>query len=111
MNLAGWPVPWLLTSPSGPLQSIELFHPLSSFELLQVSKQNDVWQCSRTLQVFMHIQSKLNTTSTHWTCRIHRSAGSGDVENTLYAEMLDAFSMALAQLVALDMGLYLGPVH
>ena len=44
INLAGWPVPWPLTSPSGLLQSIELFHPLSFFELLQVSKQNGFWQ-------------------------------------------------------------------
>ncbi len=64
MNLAGWLVPWPLTSPSGPLQSIELFHPLSSFELLQVSKQNGVWQCSSTLQVCIYLQSKLNIRST-----------------------------------------------
>lgn len=39
MNLAGWLIPWPLTSPSGPLQSIELYHPLSSSELLQAGKQ------------------------------------------------------------------------
>ncbi len=54
MNLAGWLVPWPLTSPSGPLQSIELFHPLSSFELLQASKQAE-W-CLAVQQDFMSLR-------------------------------------------------------